>query len=737
MYCNTSTSVVKTCDIQRYFRAFLVGLGLFTALTVQAEQPLKTVSPASPIPVEEVATADSAAFETLMIDVGHLQTNADDKSKLTEQQREDPNNKSVAAQIKAIDEQNGAMVQRADDSAVKFPNSDKVLRAAGAVAIQSGDYKKGLEYANRAVALAEGKTDDPKALAAALRTRATGALWSGDYPKAAEDAQRVLKSFPDDKAARSIYEMSKGRTKTGVVAVATTQSRPLATALVESSLLEHPLLQQAGRRAGDRATANKQAAEAMRLINMGDGAAALKAADATVAADPTLADGYMMRGLAYMILKEFSTALREFTKAIDLWSAQGNKGALPVAYANRAEAGLGLKDYPNALRDAEKSVSGDPKLGMGYFERARANEGLGEKGEKILADFKRAAELAPDYTAAYAAARSRLSDDAPAAPLEKPSRDWLRGVLIGASTLLVLLIGVVWRLSRRDGPQAHIGFAGDRKELDSQYDIVSPLGEGGMGMVYKGWDKVLKRPVAVKKLRNELQTNQRERDRFLREAELVASLHHPHIVDIYTIIKDSSDTYLVFEYVSGMTLHDLLNESPGRRLPPAKALEILRQICEAVDHAHARHVIHRDMKPSNVMLADGGWVKVMDFGIARQVMDSLLTTTNTIVGTPVYMAPEQAMGAVVKESDVFALGVTLYELLTGALPFKGPGEMSDKMEGRFVAPSVLVPDLGTAIDAVVRKALSARPEDRYRHAGELYQAAISALNGQVTPAGPR
>jgi len=130
-------------------------------------------------------------------------------------------------------------------------------------------------------------------------------------------------------------------------------------------------------------------------------------------------------------------------------------------------------------------------------------------------------------------------------------------------------------------------------------------------------------------------------------------------------------------------------------------------------------------------------VKVMDFGIARQVMDSMLTTTNTIVGTPVYMAPEQAMGAVVKQSDVFALGVTLYELLTGSLPFKGPGEMSDKLEGRFEAPSMLVPSLGIAIDDVLRKAVSPRPEERYSDCLALYHAAKSALYAQVTPTGPR
>jgi tRNA A-37 threonylcarbamoyl transferase component Bud32 len=730
IHCNTSASVVKT-------RIFLVGLLFFWSQAARAELPPNAPAASPREKVVAEALNDDDAYATLTDSVGKIQSNADEKTKLAEQQRANPGDRALAAQIKAIDAQNAAMVEKADSSAAKFPGSDKVQRAAGAVAIQAGDYKKGLAYADRAVALAEARPDDPKALAAALRTRATGALWSGDYPKAAADAQRVLKTFPDDKSARSIYEMAKGRAKNGVVGIATTQSRPMANALVESSLLDDPRLREAGRRAGDRAAAIKRTETAMRFVNAGDGARALAAANAAVESDPTLADGYMIRGLAYTILKEFAAALREFTKAIDLWSAQGKKENLPVAYGRRAEANNEARDYPNALRDAEKAVSADAGLGLGYFERARALEGLGEKGERILADFQRAAELTPQYAAEYAAARTRLSAAEPAPAPSRPSRGPLRLIFGAASTLAAVLLFLYWRLTRRARPEERIGFAGERKELDSQYDITAPLGEGGMGMVYKGWDKVLKRPVAIKKLRSELQSSPRERERFLKEAEMVASLHHPHIVDIYTIIRDSRDTYLVFEYVSGVTLHELLNESPDRRLAPARALEILRQIGEAVDHAHSRHVIHRDMKPSNVMLADGGWVKVMDFGIARQVLDSLLTTTKTIVGTPVYMSPEQAMGVVVKESDVFALGVTLYELLTGTVPFKGPGEMSDKMEGRFTPPSALVPGLGQAIDEVLRKALCPRPEDRFHRCGDLHQAAVRALNGEVTPAGPR
>ena len=266
------------------------------------------------------------------------------------------------------------------------------------------------------------------------------------------------------------------------------------------------------------------------------------------------------------------------------------------------------------------------------------------------------------------------------------------------------------------------------RELDSQYRIVKKIGEGGMGTVYEGYDKTLKRPVAIKRLRPELQSNARERAHLIQEAELVAALQHPHTVQIYTIVRNDEDTHIVFEYLVGRTLHELLNASPGRHLETGAALEFLRQIAEAVDHAHGRRVIHRDLKPANVMIDDRGWAKVMDFGIARQVSDFLVrTTTNTIVGTPTYMAPEQSMGEVKKESDVYALGITLYEMLTGGLPFKGPDDLSAKLDGRFLAPSLLLPGLPPAIDAVIAKALAPRAEDRYRSCGELYLAAAAVL----------
>ncbi|MBI3288248.1 MAG: protein kinase [Elusimicrobia bacterium] len=571
---------------------------------------------------------------------------------------------------------------------------------------------------------------DPRLIAGALQARAFGAFQAGEYERAAADAKRILDMFPEDKDARVIYEFSKGRV--GATS-GEASAKPLLPDGLTASIYDDPRVAAAGRRASARVAAIKKLGEARTLVASGDAAAARMILDIAAAAqrlDPALADAAMQKALAWRTLNELARALAEVTRAIGLWSVQGQTKNLPAAYALRARLDNDLRDYPRALSDAGAALAYDPNFAAGYRERARAGESLSHKAEQVLADFKRAAELQPEYQADYEAALTRLSGSGKTAPPPVPA-GWrtLLPFILGALAVVLAVAG--WLSVRRPRPEAMIGFTRERKELDGQYQIVSPLGEGGMGAVFKGWDKTLKRPVAIKKLRAELQTNARERERFLKEAETVASLHHPHIVDIYNIIRHAEDTYLVFEYVSGVNLQELLDRSPGRHLAPARALEILRPIAEAVDHAHDRHVIHRDLKPANVMLADGGWVKVMDFGIARQVLDSLMMTTNTIVGTPVYMAPEQSRGALVKQSDVFSLGVTLYELLTGAQPFSGAGEIVEKLEGRFQAPSAVRPNLNTAIDAVLRKALSPRPEERYHRCGELYAAAAGALGEGV------
>jgi tetratricopeptide (TPR) repeat protein len=613
--------------------------------------------------------------------------------------------------------------------AAKHPQSPKVQDAAAQQALQARDLDRARAYSDAAVAAAEAK-GDKEALADALRTRAAGAWYAGDYPKAFADAKAGLALRPKDERLNGIYQLSRGRGK----AAAPPKGAPVAPELDKqlAGFLDDPRVKEAGDRALRRQEAIRLVEEARRRLGMNDPRGALQPLDAAVTADALYADAYMNRALAWTALKDIAKALLDVTKAIELWIARGQAPAAADGLTLRAQLRNKGGDRRGALDDAGRAVALAPGKAGGYAERARALEALGEKAEKVLADFKRAAELAPkDYSADYQAAIARYAQDEVGAA-EPQGRSRLEHVILGAVAFLALLAGVVAWLMRRRAAGPPITTR-ERRRLDSQYDLGEVIGEGGMGAVYKGFDRRLKRPVAVKRLRAELQNNPRERERFLKEAEMVASLHHPHIVDIYTIIQDGDHTFLVFEFVAGKTVHDLLNESPGRRLRPARALELLKQCSEAVDHAHGRHVIHRDLKPSNVMIADGGWVKVMDFGIARQVKDSLLVTTNTIVGTPTYMAPEQAMGQVVKESDVFALGCTLYEMLTGAVPYRGSGELQDKLDGRFVAASTLVPDLGTGIDAVLKQALDPRPERRYRSAAAFYKAASAALDGRATP----
>jgi serine/threonine-protein kinase len=323
---------------------------------------------------------------------------------------------------------------------------------------------------------------------------------------------------------------------------------------------------------------------------------------------------------------------------------------------------------------------------------------------------------------------------------EKPSRDWLKAALAIASAFFVFFVVMVWRMSRKTKMPA-FGFTSQWDALETEND--SPvtinekyirgrkIGEGGMGAVYEGQDNTLRRRVAIKRLRPELQKLERERARFVTEAHNVAKLHHPNIVEIYDVVETAGETYIVFEYVDGRTLHDELNNSSRRRLSPRAALDHLRQIAEALDHAHKRGVIHRDLKPSNMMIDENERVKIMDFGISRVVLDTMATTTNTIVGTPVYMAPEQSMGSVNKKLDVYALGVSFYEMLTGALPFKGD-DLNGKMDGRFPKASALLPDLPAAMDVVIARALAPDPDKRYESCTEFYKAALDALR-QVTP----
>ena len=281
------------------------------------------------------------------------------------------------------------------------------------------------------------------------------------------------------------------------------------------------------------------------------------------------------------------------------------------------------------------------------------------------------------------------------------------------------------------------------KVLAGRYEVLELIGRGGMAEVYLGRDKRLSRTVAIKLLRSDIAEDPTFQARFRREAQSAAALNHPAIVGVYdfgeevvTRADGSTQTvpYLVMEYVQGHTVRELLSE--GEAVPIDEAGEIVSGVLQALGYSHRNGIVHRDIKPGNIMLTNTGEVKVMDFGIARAIEDSAVTVTQThaVVGTAQYLSPEQARGEVVDaRSDIYSCGCLLYELLTGRPPFKGDSAVAiayQHVRELPVPPSQIAPDVPESMDRVVMKALAKHREDRYQNADQMradLQAAIRGL----------
>ncbi len=261
--------------------------------------------------------------------------------------------------------------------------------------------------------------------------------------------------------------------------------------------------------------------------------------------------------------------------------------------------------------------------------------------------------------------------------------------------------------------------------LDGNFRIGREIGRGGMGLVFEATDEALDRKVAIKRMKKEVLENRRELDMFLEEARLVAALKHPNIVEIHSIVREAGQLYLVFEYVEGNPLHRLIEEE--EQLPLGRASGLMRQLAEALDYAHSKKVIHRDLKPANIMIGEDDAVKIMDFGLAHQAKKTVAKLTQAVAwGTPPYMSPEQELGKVSRESDIYSLGAVYYEMLTGDPVFIGPDFLKQKRELDYEPATKLRPELPAGVDSIVRKALAVRPEDRF-HTGAEFIAAVEGL----------
>lgn len=268
------------------------------------------------------------------------------------------------------------------------------------------------------------------------------------------------------------------------------------------------------------------------------------------------------------------------------------------------------------------------------------------------------------------------------------------------------------------------------QKVNSRYEIIKTIGEGGMANVYLAKDIILDRNVAIKVLRGDLASDEKFVRRFQREALSASSLSHPNIVEIYDVGEDDGDYYIVMEYVEGKNLKQLLKKRG--KLTVAEVVDIMLQITSAMGVAHDSLIIHRDLKPQNILIKDDGEVKITDFGIAMALNATQLTQTNSAMGSVHYFPPEQANGkGSTLKSDVYSLGIMMYELLTGTLPFRGDNAVEIALKHlKEPIPSIRteLPELPQSIENIIIRATAKNPKNRYANANEMHEDLTTALN---------
>ena len=261
------------------------------------------------------------------------------------------------------------------------------------------------------------------------------------------------------------------------------------------------------------------------------------------------------------------------------------------------------------------------------------------------------------------------------------------------------------------------------QKINDRYQIIKTIGEGGMANVYLAYDTILERNVAVKVLRGDLATDEKFVRRFQREALSASSLSHPNIVEVYDVGEDNGIYYIVMEYIEGKHLKQLLKKRG--KLTLNEVIDIMLQITDGMACAHDSYIIHRDIKPQNIMILENGIVKITDFGIAMALNSTQLTQTNSVMGSVHYLPPEQASGkGSTIQSDIYSMGILMYELLSGTLPYKGDNAVEIALKHlKEPLPSIRkeVPDIPQAVENVILKATAKNPKNRYSDARAMHE----------------
>jgi serine/threonine protein kinase len=389
--------------------------------------------------------------------------------------------------------------------------------------------------------------------------------------------------------------------------------------------------------------------------------------------------------LAYGRQKKFKTSRGYASQAISLRPSDAQ------AYAIRASAFFADGDLLRAREDAETALALNPKVSIDSPE------------------LKNMINSAPNEQI-YRKPRGDDSESKPILP------SWFYGY---AGFVTLVAVSFLFVRYRNAVPSGSVLDSHGRRlktiNIKEQYDFIRQIGEGGMGKVYEAYDTVLKRKVAVKRIRPELLKSDYIRSQFLAEARLVAMLRHPCIVEIYTVIETMNSLYLVFEYVEGQTLEMRLDIENYVSYEDTK--KIFGSVCKGLAYAHSQDIIHCDLKPGNIMICDSGAAKVMDFGVARRIAENR-GSIRTVAGTPAYMSPEQQKGFLSKQSDIYSLAVCFYEALVGAVPWSIKG--FDINTKKIVPPSEFSREIPREVDELLARSLADDPRRRPQSVEEFW-----------------
>ncbi|MEW5907492.1 MAG: protein kinase [Elusimicrobiota bacterium] len=663
--------------------------------------------------------------------------------------RPDPLVEALARVGEEVESGNNKQAE-ADISALQnvFPRNPDVHTAAAEYFNEMQNFARAADAATTAIKLAPDSPD-------AYKARALARSSMEDRKGAIEDIRKAMAADPQDESARILSALIESRRETSSLrSLASLQdikrsfeggapSAAEGAAAAGLSGLELKPAAAAQVPPQESAKASAYLKTAASKTRLGDYEAAARYATMALEKNPASDEAYLERANAYNFLGKYDDAVRDTTRVLD--HDPGNVQALNMRAWALNRKGM----FREAEGDADKAIKLNPGYADSWFNRALAYEKMGDY-KRMLEDFRQAASLNTAYASrfrdAVAQYSGRVQDFDPGAAAVQPepgaeprprrNKTGRFAMTLGftLSGGLLIAFGMLHVLSgRRERPDGR----------DTQPDILSPsifyegvtsgkykierkLGEGGMGVVYEAVDQSLERPVAIKRMNDEIKLNENEKQRFLQEARTVALLHHPNIVEIYTIFEEDDNIYLVFEFIDGPTLDKKLEKEV--MLGTASVVEIFDQVCKALSYAHSKNVVHRDLKLGNIMINSEGDVKVMDFGLARSAKETLARASREVVGSPAYMAPEQAYGVSGKESDIYSLGVCVYESLTGTLPFPGPDFQEQKEKMRYHPVSAVMAGIPKAFDALLEKAMDPDPDKRFRTVEE-FRAALLAVRG--------